>query len=75
MTSRSSACTAGPEGGDLEIGARFVAGEVDAVVFHRDPLTSHPHAPDIQALLKVCDIHGVPLAPNLASAESLHRGT
>lgn len=38
----------GPEGGDLEIGAR-IDGEVDAVVFLRDPLTSHPHEPDIQA--------------------------
>ena len=63
----------GPEGGDLEIGARIVAGEVDAVVFLRDPLTSHPHEPDIQALLTVCDIHGVPLATNLASAEILLR--
>ena len=63
----------GPEGGDLEIGARIVAGSVDAVVFLRDPLTSHPHEPDIQALLKVCDIHGVPLATNLASAEILLR--
>jgi methylglyoxal synthase len=61
----------GPEGGDLEIGARIV--DVDAVVFLRDPLTSHPHEPDIQALLKVCDIHGVPLATNLASAEILLR--
>ena len=63
----------GPEGGDLEIGARIVAGDVDAVVFLRDPLTAHPHEPDIQALLKVCDIHGVPLATNLASAEILLR--
>lgn len=63
----------GPEGGDLEIGARIVSGDVDAVVFLRDPLTSHPHEPDIQALLKVCDIHGVPLATNLASAEILLR--
>jgi methylglyoxal synthase len=63
----------GPEGGDLEIGSRIVSGEVDAVVFLRDPLTSHPHEPDIQALLKVCDIHGVPLATNLASAEILLR--
>lgn len=63
----------GPEGGDLEIGSRIVSGGVDAVVFLRDPLTSHPHEPDIQALLKVCDIHGVPLATNLASAEILLR--
>jgi methylglyoxal synthase len=63
----------GPEGGDMQIGARIVAGDVDAVVFLRDPLTAHPHEPDIQALLKVCDIHGVPVATNLASAEILLR--
>ena len=63
----------GPMGGDLEIGARIVAGDVDAVVFLRDPLAAHPHEPDIQALLKVCDVHGVPVATNLASAEILLR--
>jgi methylglyoxal synthase len=63
----------GPEGGDIQIGARIVAGDVDAVVFLRDPLTAHPHEPDIQALLKVCDVHGVPVATNLASAEILLR--
>lgn len=61
----------GPEGGDLQIGARIVEGEIDAVVFLRDPLTAHPHEPDIQALLKVCDVHGVPVATNVASAEIL----
>ncbi len=59
----------GPEGGDLQIGARIVEGGVDAVIFLRDPLTSHPHEPDIQALLKVCDVHGVPVATNVSSAE------
>lgn len=63
----------GPEGGDIQISARIVAGDVDAVVFLRDPLTAHPHEPDIQALMKVCDVHGVPLATNLASAEILLR--
>jgi methylglyoxal synthase len=63
----------GPEGGDMQIGARIVAGDVDAVVFLRDPLTAHPHEPDIQALMKVCDVHGVPLATNVASAEILLR--
>ncbi len=61
----------GPEGGDLQIGARIVEGRVDAVIFLRDPLTAHPHEPDIQALLKVCDVHGVPVATNLSSAEIL----
>jgi methylglyoxal synthase len=63
----------GPQGGDVQIGARIVTGEVDAVVFLRDPLTAHPHEPDIQALLKICDVHGVPVATNLASAEILLR--
>jgi methylglyoxal synthase len=63
----------GPEGGDIQIGARIVSGDVDAVVFLRDPLTAHPHEPDIQALMKVCDVHGVPLATNVASAEILLR--
>lgn len=63
----------GPQGGDMQIGAKIVEGTVDAVVFLRDPLTAHPHEPDIQALLKVCDVHGVPVATNLASAEILLR--
>jgi methylglyoxal synthase len=46
---------------------------VDAVIFLRDPLTAHPHEPDIQALLKVCDVHGVPVATNVASGEILLR--
>ncbi len=61
----------GPRGGDLQIAARIAHGEVDAVVFLRDPLTAHPHEPDIQALLKVCDIYGVPVATNPAAARIL----
>jgi methylglyoxal synthase len=61
----------GPEGGDLQIGSRIVEGRIDAVIFLRDPLTAHPHEPDIQALLKVCDIHRIPVATNVASAEIL----
>jgi methylglyoxal synthase len=61
----------GPEGGDLQIGARIAQGEVDALIFLRDPLTAHPHEPDIQALLKVCDVHEIPMATNLATAEAL----
>jgi methylglyoxal synthase len=61
----------GPQGGDLQIAARIATGEVDAVVFLRDPLTAHPHEPDIQALLKVCDVYGVPVATNVAGARIL----
>lgn len=67
------AMLSGPMGGDLQIGARIATGHVRAVVFLRDPLTAHPHEPDIAALLKVCDIYNVPLATNLATAEVLVR--
>jgi methylglyoxal synthase len=64
----------GPVGGDVQIGARLLDGDLIGVLFLRDPMTAHPHEPDIQALLKLCDIHGVPLATNLASAELLLDG-
>ena len=59
----------GPMGGDLQIGALVAEEQLDLVVFLRDPLTAHPHDPDIQALMKVCDVHNVPLATNPATAE------
>lgn len=58
----------GPHGGDLQIGALVAGGEVKLVVFLRDPLSAHPHEPDIQALMKICDVHRVPLATNAATA-------
>ena len=59
----------GPLGGDLQIGALIATNEVKTVIFLRDPLTAHPHEPDIAALMKVCDTHNIPLATNLATAE------
>ncbi len=61
----------GPLGGDQQIGALVANGEASAVVFLRDPLTAHPHEPDVSALLRVCDVHNVPLATNLATAEAV----
>jgi methylglyoxal synthase len=61
----------GPLGGDQQIGALVANGEVDAVMFLRDPLTAHPHEPDVSALLRICDAHNVPLATNLATAEAV----
>jgi methylglyoxal synthase len=61
----------GPHGGDLIIGGRVAQGQVRAVVFLRDPLTAQPHEPDVSALMRVCDVHAVPLATNLATAEAL----
>lgn len=63
--------THGPEGGDLVIGGRVVEGSVKSVLFFRDPLTAQPHEPDVSALLRVCDVHSVPLATNLATAEAV----
>ena len=61
----------GPDGGDLIIGARVAMGQVKAVIFFRDPLTAQPHEPDVSALLRVCDVHRVPLATNLGTAEAI----
>lgn len=61
----------GPQGGDLQVGARVATGDVLAVVFFRDPLTAQPHEPDVSALLRICDVHDVPLATNLGSAEAI----
>ena len=61
----------GPLGGDLQIGARLAQGEVDAVIFLRDPMTPQPHEPDINALVRACDVHNVPCATNLSSANHL----
>lgn len=59
----------GPLGGDQQIGAKVAQGEIDFVIFLRDPLTAQPHEPDVTALLRICDVHMVPLATNLGSAE------
>lgn len=58
----------GPSGGDLIIGGRVAEGHVRAVLFLRDPLTAQPHEPDVAALMRVCDVHNVPLATNVATA-------
>jgi methylglyoxal synthase len=58
----------GPLGGDLQIGARLAAGEVQVVVFLRDPMTPQPHEPDINALVRACDVHDVACATNVATA-------
>jgi len=61
----------GPHGGDQQIGALVANGDVRAVIFLRDPMTAQPHEPDITALLRICDVHDVPLATNLATAEAV----
>ncbi len=58
----------GPLGGDAEIGAEVARGNLSAVFFFRDPLDRHPHEPDILMLMRLCDVHNVPLATNPATA-------
>jgi methylglyoxal synthase len=66
--------SSGPLGGDMQIGAEVANGDCHGIVFLRDPLTAQPHEPDISALLRVCDVHDVPLATNPASAAYVVEG-
>ncbi|MYN44028.1 methylglyoxal synthase [Pseudoduganella sp. FT93W] len=58
----------GPFGGDLQIGSMLVEGGIDCVIFLRDPMTPQPHEPDINALVRACDVHNTPCATNVSSA-------
>jgi methylglyoxal synthase len=61
----------GPFGGDIQIGADLVEGHIDCVIFLRDPMTPQPHEPDINALVRACDVHNVACATNVATAHLL----
>jgi methylglyoxal synthase len=61
----------GPLGGDQQIGAMVAINELDLIIFLRDPLMAQPHEPDITALLRLCDVQGIPCATNMATAEIL----
>lgn len=63
----------GPIGGDQQIGALVANNEMDMVIFFRDPMTAQPHEPDVSALMRLCDVHLIPLATNLAAGEILIR--
>ncbi|NNE31668.1 MAG: methylglyoxal synthase [Winogradskyella sp.] len=66
-----NALLSGPLGGDAQIAARVAEGKCNMVLFFRDPLDRHPHEPDILMLMRLCDVHNVPLATNPATAELL----
>jgi methylglyoxal synthase len=64
----------GPKGGDLQVGARIAARELDALVFFPDPMSPHPHENDVQALIRISLLADIPVALNRASADQLAQG-
>jgi len=64
----------GPKGGDAQIAALLATGQIDVVIFFRDPLDKHPHEPDVQMLMRLCDVHNIPLATNPRTAFYILKG-
>ena len=62
---------AGHLGGEQQLSAQIALGDIDLVIFLRDPLNSKQYEPDISVLTKLCDVHNIPFASNLATAEAL----
>ncbi|NJO01877.1 MAG: methylglyoxal synthase [Bacteroidia bacterium] len=64
----------GPLGGDAQIAAMAAEQKLAAVIFFRDPLGKHPHEPDVQMLMRICDLYNIPLATNPGTARFLIKG-
>lgn len=60
---------AGHLGGEQQLGAQIAHNQIDMVLFLRDPLSAKSHEPDVSTVIKLCDIHNIPVATNLATAE------
>lgn len=67
-------CLAGMQGGAEQIAARIACNEIDVLMFFRDPITPKAHEPNEMNLLRLCDVHCVPVATNIATAEVLIHG-
>ena len=65
---------AGSQGGTQQIASRIACGEIDLLLLFRDPLNPRPNDPDVQVLLPLCDVHNIPVATNIATAEVLIHG-
>ena len=64
----------GTHGGDQQIAARIACNEIDLLLFFRDPISAKPHEPNEMNLLRLCDVHNIPIATNIATAEVLIHG-
>jgi methylglyoxal synthase len=64
----------GAQGGDQQIASRIACNEIDMVLFFRDPLTVKAHEPNEMNLLRLCDVHNIPIATNIATGEMLIHG-
>lgn len=64
----------GPVGGAQQIAARVSLNEIDLVIFLRDPVSPREYEPDINSLLRLCDMNNIPFATNIATAEMLIKG-
>lgn len=61
----------GSQGGDQQIAARISCNEIDLLLFFRDPISVKSHEPNDMNLLRLCDVHNIPAATNIATAEAL----
>ena len=64
----------GSHGGDQQIAARIACNEIDLLLFFRDPLNTNPHEPNEMNLFRLCDMHNIPVATNIATGEGLIHG-